>query len=177
MANAAWKALRDDVNAKGEPLQEPVGPLDDLWSCLTVKQQQAVACGRIDLEELLEAITAATDAELCPVCSTDYVPPTSRLGVCPACARRIANERLEAKLRTVDAQREADVLKQRIHRSRVAGGLPLPRSDRNHPTSDAPVHRECPTCGALVPDRGDTGPCSACDERQERRASDAHATM
>jgi len=122
--NAAWKSLSDECP------DEPDGPLDELWSLLTVAQQQSVASGRIDLEDLLDAITNSGDLELCQRCASDYVPPDSRLGVCHACARRIANERLEGKLREIDAQREAVVLKQRVHRARVDAGLPLPRSGR-----------------------------------------------
>lgn len=174
---AEWGELHDHHNSKGEPLPpEPDGPLDELWSLLTVKQQQAVASGRIDLEELLESITTTNDLELCSRCSVDYVPKDSRLGVCHACARRIANERLEGKLREIDAQREADVAKQRVHRRRVELGLPLPRSDRTYPTSDAPVHRECPICGTLVPDHGADGPCVECELRAERRARAASDT-
>ena len=123
--NEAWKALSDECP------DEPDGPLDELWSLLTVKQQQAVASGRIDLADLLEAVTTTSDLELCVRCACDYVPSDSRLGVCPACARRIANERLEGKLRAIDAKREADVLKQRTHRARVELGLPLPRAKKD----------------------------------------------
>lgn len=125
---AEWGELHDHHNSKGEPLPpEPDGPLDELWSLLTVKQQQAVASGRIDLEELLEVLTTTNDLELCSRCSVDYVPKDSRLGVCPACARRIANERLEGKLREIDAGREANVLKTATRRARIAAGIPTPR--------------------------------------------------
>lgn len=177
MATAEWAELRDHHNSKGEPLPpEPDGPLDELFALLTVAQQQAVASGRIDLEDLLDAITTSGDLELCPRCVSDYVPPRSKLGLCRACARRAANEALEAMLAAVDAQREADMLKQRVHRAREAAGLPLPRSDRTFPASDAPVHRECPTCGALVPDHGADGPCVECELRAERRARAASDT-
>ena len=122
--NARWRALSDECPP------EPDGPLDELWSLLTVAQQQAVASGRIDLEGLLDAITSSSDLELCPRCASDYVPASSQLGLCRACARRAANEALEAMLAAVDAQREADMLKQRIHRAREAAGVPLPRSGR-----------------------------------------------
>lgn len=133
MPTAEWSELHDHHNAKGEPLPpEPDGPLDDLWSDLTVAQQQLVASGRITLEELVDRVTAASNAELCPRCCRDTISPVFvKLGLCAACARKARNEALEAKLSELDAQREADMLKQRLHRARVELGLPLPRAQRS----------------------------------------------
>lgn len=129
MANAAWAALRDDVNAKGEPLPpDPDGPLDDLWPHMTVAQQQLVASGRVTVEQLLERVTAAENAELCPRCAGAPVSPVyRRLGLCVTCARRAMNLALEEALLEIEAQREANRLKTAVKRARIAAGLPTPR--------------------------------------------------
>lgn len=128
--NAAWRALRDDANAAGDPLPpDPGGPWDDLWPLLSVAQQQLVASGRVTLEDLVDRITASGSAELCPRCAAAPISPMySRFGLCAACARREMSAALNEVLVEVEAQREADVLKQRVHRAREDAGLPLPRA-------------------------------------------------
>lgn len=127
--NAAWQALRDDRSSTGEPLPpDPDGPLDDLWPHLSVAQQQLIASGRTTIEELLDRITAAENSELCPRCAGAPVSAVyRRLGLCVTCGRRALNGALEEVLSEIDARREADVLKQRIHRARIAAGIPTPR--------------------------------------------------
>ena len=127
--NATWRALRDDANSKGDELPpDPDGPLDDLWPHMTVAQQQLVASGRVTIEELLERVTAAENAELCPRCAGAPVSPIyRRLGLCVACGRRALNLALEEVLTEIDAQRECNRLKTATKRARIAAGLPTPR--------------------------------------------------
>ena len=127
--NAMWQALRDDVNAKGTELPpDPDGPLDDLWPHLSVQQQCLVASGKVTFEELVDRITAAENAELCPRCTTAPVSPAyQRLGLCVACARKELNEALDETLIEIEAQREANRLKTGVKRARIAAGLPTPR--------------------------------------------------
>ena len=127
--NAAWQALRDDRSSTGEPLPpDPDGPLDDLWPHLTVAQQQLIASGRTTIEELLERVTAAENAELCPWCAGAPVSPIyRRLGLCVTCGRRALNGALEEVLCEVEAQREANRLKTATKRARIAAGIPTPR--------------------------------------------------
>lgn len=190
MANDAWKALSDDHNSKGEPLPpEPDGPLDDLWEHLTIKQQQLVASGRVTLEELVERVTAAENADLCPRCAAAPVSRTyRRLGLCVSCARQAMTAALDETLLEIEAQREADRIKQRIHRGRESAGLPLPRSGgtskrhvrpaseygRAHvPATEIPVGtplHECRVCGfTWHGTAAEDGLCVECRERAERR--------
>lgn len=127
--NQAWRDLRDDVNAKGEPLPaDPNDWLDELWAGLSVQQQQLVATGRITLESLIERITAAVDADLCPRCGCDVISPAyPGFGLCLRCVRSEMNAAFEQTLAEIDAQREADRLKQQVHRARIDAGLPTPR--------------------------------------------------
>lgn len=166
--NRAWQALSDEC------APEP----DDGFDTLPRMVQKAIARGDITLEEALELAATDQDAELCPACGCR--PIATARGLCRACHDRRLVEGLYEKLAEIDSHREHDVAKQRVHRRRVELGLPLPRSDRTYPTSDAPVHRECPTCGTLVPDHGASGPCVECELRAERRAQlvgDGRATM
>jgi len=181
MSSEAWRNLRDDRNSRGEPLM-PFEPseYDDLWESLTVEQQQVVARGVITLEELVETITSAADAELCPRCCCRPVKPMSRFGLCETCHRAALNEALQAKLANVELQKTANVLKTRIRRERIAGNLPRPRTPRIVATvdaagrswepSDSPVHDTCSACSApFVPHAADERECLPCRERRERR--------
>jgi len=166
--NARWRALSDEC---------PPEP-DDGFASLPPMVQRAVARGDVTLEAILELVQNEPDAELCPACGCR--PIQTARGLCRVCYDRRLVEGLYQKLAELDSHREHDVLKQRVHRRRVELGLPLPRADRTFPASDAPVHRECPTCGTLVPDHGADGPCVECELRAERRAraaSDGCASM
>ena len=162
--NARWRALSDEC------APEP----DDGFASLPPIVQRAIARGEITLDEALERAAADPDAELCPACGCR--PITTARGLCRVCYDRRLVEGLYEKLAELDSHREHDVAKQRVHRRRVELGLPLPRSDRTYPTSDSPVHRECPICGTLVPDHGADGPCVECELRAERRARAASDT-
>jgi len=127
--NAAWAKLRDDTNAKGDPLPgDPDGPLDDLWPHLSVQQQCLVASGKVTFEELVDRITAAENRELCPRCTTAPVSPAyQRLGLCVACARKAMNAALDEVLLEIAAEREGNRIKTATKRARLAAGLPTPR--------------------------------------------------
>ena len=99
-----------------------------MWPHLTVAQQQLVASGRVTLESLLERVTAAENTDLCPRCAGAPVSTAySRLGLCLACGRRALNAALEETLTEIEAVREANRIKTRTKRARLAAGLPTPR--------------------------------------------------
>jgi rubrerythrin len=99
------------------------------------------------------------------------------------------SEALSETLLEIEAQREADVLKQRIHRAREKAGMPLPRSGakperRVRPAKEygapyvtateipvgTPVH-ECRVCGFTWHSRtAEDDLCVECRERAERRS-------
>jgi hypothetical protein len=130
-AHDRWVALSDDNTATGKPVPAaPGGEYDDVWELLTVPQQQAVARGDVSLEYLVELVTAATGAELCPSCCTRPVAGryAAGFGLCDVCARKAMSEAFRDAIAALDAQREAAMLKQRLHRARISAGVPLPRA-------------------------------------------------
>lgn len=130
MSTPEWRALSDDHNAAGKPLPaEPGGPWDDLWPHLSVVQQQLVASGRVTFEELLERVTAAADAELCPRCARHPVSAQyGRLGLCAPCARAAMIDAANETLAEIAAGRESAKVRQQVRRARIDAGLPLPRA-------------------------------------------------
>lgn len=185
MSTEAWKALADDRTRTGEPLPlEPDGPFDDMWELLTVEQQQAVASGRITLEELVEHITASHDAELCPRCAAAPVSPKYHfLGLCVPCARKAATDAYRETVAELEAQREANRWKKLVQRRRdeLDPGRqrrPGPNSKRaadygmsSMIASDEPLPLAfCLDCGATIRQHdADQTRCARCEEQCEER--------
>lgn len=128
--NARWRSLSDTQTSNGKPVPpEPDGPLDDLWPHLSVEQQQLVASGHITFEDLIERITASANAELCPRCAMHPISKQySRLGLCATCARNAMVDAANETLAEIEAMRDSQAARQRVHRARISAGLPLPRA-------------------------------------------------
>lgn len=101
----------------------------ELFECLTVEQQQACARGEVDLAALVDLITSARGAELCPRCCKRPIR-ASRLDLCDVCTRKALTEACAERIAEVEAQREANLWKKRLQRAREAADVPLPRRDR-----------------------------------------------
>lgn len=163
-----------------------VAELGDLFECLTVAQQQAVARHEIDLEDLLERLTAtSTSEELCPKCACRFIGK-NRFGWCDVCMRRQLSTAFRDELSTLDARREADALKQQVCRDRRKYGI-NPRLNapsvktsedyggRSTTTSDEPLPLAvCQLCGEPFRQHDDEqAVCFACvalaAERDELR--------
>lgn len=89
---------------------------DELFGHLSVPLQQAVARGDVDLDGIIEQITDSAGAELCPWCARRPVSTVS--GLCHTCHRRRLNEAMAERLASLEAEREANVLKTRVRRER-----------------------------------------------------------
>ncbi|MDZ4181024.1 MAG: hypothetical protein U1E29_17625 [Coriobacteriia bacterium] len=141
------------------------------------------------IEDVADDLAGAFD--LCPQCMTRPVRSETsqgQRGVCATCWLRHLSERQREKLAEIEAQRDYDGLKQRVHRERVAQGLPLPRGPK--PLSEYPqvnlvttgipigaVIHECEACGFTWPAVRDVEDvCPECQERRERRHGDGQST-
>lgn len=150
--------------------------------------EDQIAARKITITEALDrALMDNTEIlATCPVCRHRPVRLRPKAdGVCRTCwLHRLADQTREV-IAEIEGTQDHDAAKQDLKRTRQALGELVPEDLRAHArrrieptndasgrgwiTSDAPVHRECPTCGTLVPDHGD-GPCRACEERKARRA-------
>lgn len=138
-----------------------------LFADLPVPLQQAVARGDIDLDTLLERVTAPATGELCPACGAHEVPTSglgARLGLCGPCAHRRMADAYDETLIDLLAVREANAKKKQVQRDRDELFPDRPkRSDRppvvselhaddyGMVTSPAPTnvrrtHRRCRVC-------------------------------
>jgi len=92
---------------------------EDLFAELDVKQQQMVARGEVDLEELLDQLTLSYSAELCPRCAVNHLVPGTPAyarGICPACLLRHLRDRQQERLVELEALREYNAAKKAVQR-------------------------------------------------------------
>lgn len=131
--NLAWRKLSPTRTRDGRPVPSLTeAEYADLWETLSVEQQQLVARGDLSLEGLLDALTSARGAELCPVCCTRPIQIV-KTGLCRPCHRAALTDAQNAILAEIFEERRAATVKQQLHRAREAAGIPLPRSRRSAP--------------------------------------------
>lgn len=163
------------------PVQDSLSPeaAEELFEVLPVSLQQCIARGEVSLEQLLEDLTSAKDAEICPWCGSRSVA-SKQLGVCHVCARKRLTEIQEERLSALEALREANRIKTRVKRmhdelepgrpKRIQRRFSAQECGRWMQPTNSPVMRSCTACGHPFPDRGESV-CAACEERVGRRAA------